>query len=951
MVVSSDEGIRMALGMNHAGMCCRHPNQPIYRGKGEHNNNNGSGKGHHSEHLVQICRICDSESLAGGVRQRKSFAVIIGQVQNLHANKEEWDGFKKNWVTPGTIEESKEEEKKDTSAAAMIPSLGPSVSQELARAASIATNGNVRPIDVDDLTRQLTLRLTQVQDWMLKEREKEIEVTKLDNDTSVSELHERIHSMQLIIDGQNEKLLKLQQKAEKQQKTINQELRMIKMIALKRATQAGGGSSPEPVPGQQKQGVPNSDSNRRGSSGVLLHTSTESMEFTLQEAPPRRPERKRSEFDPGLGSPAKSDSAKAVPSSSLKFIKEIPHEKQQYQLHELVPQQEVEVQEVEIVGTTKLSGIQEDAPRLPIRQTSQQAGSVDPTAQDQRLRHPKRQAVAGRLQTTAPSTSAQRKVSLNNEENFSQPLVPLRVHVPANGGSGTDDGTGPSGWIGVDLQDTLSAITSSVIDDIAFSDVMSSGPILLSGNTPTSSNGGARPMPQPGLTGPSHREMRNLIQPGNKQYSTSLNDEVLFVPQEGNEDECSEGEIILRPLGLASPVAPSKFHQSMDISFMPFEPDDIPAPPPPPPSREIDFDASREFSFTPNLVQRKNTVADMSFDSSQQLLVDASKALSETTPMSVQHKTIRSGRASKKVLAGSSNGGGVESSNRMSIMESSTAQEYAANLDSLLNQPKSVTPISTKRKGGAPQEFAIHLNPSLVKEEPEGEEELERPVEDSDVHANSEFDEDDYFNPADFPPGLPLDEQRYLTCTRSDENQSPFSDFSEGSYLLDEELNALSGDMDEEGEDDNEPRKGLGGGVTKQLPLEADLDFDSESDDDKSKSKHNTRKENKVVDDDQSDGTGNVPARHQSIMRSPKLLSATSTILRAAAFKGASAEGDEISGKPTYHVEQETVQDKYGDGGEYSGSVSLADTLPHGFGIMKYDNDRQYEGDWSDGRW
>jgi hypothetical protein len=50
-------------------------------------------------------------------------------------------------------------------------------------------------------------------------------------------------------------------------------------------------------------------------------------------------------------------------------------------------------------------------------------------------------------------------------------------------------------------------------------------------------------------------------------------------------------------------------------------------------------------------------------------------------------------------------------------------------------------------------------------------------------------------------------------------------------------------------------------------------------------------------------------------------------------------------------VEGETVQDKYGDGGLFIGTVLVDERLPHGYGKMAYDNELQYDGEWRDGRW
>ena len=57
------------------------------------------------------------------------------------------------------------------------------------------------------------------------------------------------------------------------------------------------------------------------------------------------------------------------------------------------------------------------------------------------------------------------------------------------------------------------------------------------------------------------------------------------------------------------------------------------------------------------------------------------------------------------------------------------------------------------------------------------------------------------------------------------------------------------------------------------------------------------------------------------------------------------------STKAVRQVDCEIISDKYGDEGLYSGSVTVDTELPHGYGEMKYDNERQYAGDWKSGRW
>ncbi|GKY97762.1 hypothetical protein MPSEU_000734400 [Mayamaea pseudoterrestris] len=57
-------------------------------------------------------------------------------------------------------------------------------------------------------------------------------------------------------------------------------------------------------------------------------------------------------------------------------------------------------------------------------------------------------------------------------------------------------------------------------------------------------------------------------------------------------------------------------------------------------------------------------------------------------------------------------------------------------------------------------------------------------------------------------------------------------------------------------------------------------------------------------------------------------------------------------GAGTYPVQALVVTDPYGEQGTYTGSISNATNMPHGYGRLEYDRaGRWYEGDWKHGRW
>jgi hypothetical protein len=167
---------------------------------------------------------------------------------------------------------------------------------------------------------------------------------------------------------------------------------------------------------------------------------------------------------------------------------------------------------------------------------------------------------------------------------------------------------------------------------------------------------------------------------------------------------------------------------------------------------------------------------------------------------------------------------------------------------------------------------------------------------------DEEYDEFDGVLPSEFP----VNSERYLDCSRDTDNLSPVSALTSMSYLFDPIPTTSE-------QEEMEPRKGLqNGGVTKQLPMEKDFDSDGEDDD--------TKLEKEV---------------------------AVTTKPQASAFHKPTPK----STKRVTRVTNQIVHDKYGDGGMFSGHVSVNDRLPHGFGKMVYENGREYEGDWKSGRW
>jgi hypothetical protein len=114
-------------------------------------------------------------------------------------------------------------------------------------------------------------------------------------------------------------------------------------------------------------------------------------------------------------------------------------------------------------------------------------------------------------------------------------------------------------------------------------------------------------------------------------------------------------------------------------------------------------------------------------------------------------------------------------------------------------------------------------------------------------------------------------------------------------------------------EEELKPKKGMDqrGGLLGLLPLEEELSLSDESD-------------NSDDDSDESGGGKN---------------------------KAAQDKGPKVKGKAVMQVTDQIANDHYGDSGLYTGSVTVEALVPHGKGILLYENYRIYDGCWEDGKW
>lgn len=244
--------------------------------------------------------------------------------------------------------------------------------------------------------------------------------------------------------------------------------------------------------------------------------------------------------------------------------------------------------------------------------------------------------------------------------------------------------------------------------------------------------------------------------------------------------------------------------------------------------------------------------------------------------------------------------------------------------------------------------------------------------------ATQEDEENDEYD--DFHQELPFPTNKgFLEYNNRSFNLSPVSALTTGSYLKDAAHEA-------EGEDIIEPRKGLHtAGFAKRLPLEDGFDSGDEDDDTPVPQDEGTENESEHQDLydrlDESDeyNTNGGDAKSAALPPPPELTSTSPKLTKnldssnsselhmsngSFSVSQQSFQGEEggvvnprtgksksRASKPVIRVDGDVVQDKYGDGGIYTGTIGVDNRLPHGYGQMQYDNERQYEGEWKGGRW
>jgi hypothetical protein len=184
-----------ALGITRRGTCVRHPSCPVL-----------------ANHAVMSCRVCFSEEKSVGFRQRKNFAAVVSQLQTMN-------------------------DKKKADAAAAASNDDPQASEDDADESgdlSIALN---QPQALESIMK----RLEQVQNWMVRQKEKEVMSLQL----TIQDLQGKVGAQESTIQEQRDTIRALR-------KTIQQDLKIIKTMATQKereleaeaASQASGDREP-----------------------------------------------------------------------------------------------------------------------------------------------------------------------------------------------------------------------------------------------------------------------------------------------------------------------------------------------------------------------------------------------------------------------------------------------------------------------------------------------------------------------------------------------------------------------------------------------------------------------------------------------------------------------------------------------------------------------------------
>lgn len=777
---------------------------------------------------------------------------------------------------------------------------------------------------------------------------------------TIVEKDELILSLQRQVATQDERILVLQATVDKQQKTITQELKAIKAIAKKRAII------------------------RRNS---METSTTSSTNETPSEQPPKLPGRKPSEpwniigVNANTKSGLQADSGSSPSTTSASSLPSLP---------QIPPPTNSATAKFfnKRPGPSLNNGPNSTPPALPQRMESVDTMTLS-------------------YNTYESVDDSYRRDSLDTEN--------AKIYASSNFSSLTSGAEATSSWLTTQSQSVgasqYSQFLSSAVTIDTFTDLQKPPQRKLS----------ARPDSTDAIN-------METVSRGNS-YSTGFSSKTdeISINDKGDDQSLED------PFHVASDQSQNhqqqqqeqQSQQSQEIAFVPSKHEISFVPPPPsyqetPPSlrasksipvpsrqslpfdghatapvgsfqHEIEFDATATFlhhhhphqqpQHQPKSSHMRTSIAQVRFDESQQLLLEASQALHTTgipTPSSVKLRkslTKKSMPPEKQQQRQQQHEYGRSASNP-SIITRPRSQSKEIEF-SVSPEPQKAKSVLERHLEGRSKSTNLGESMHNKTEEQIIQEKIygKAAVASAEDEANDEYD---YFDGTGGNMDLPFTTKGYLEYSK-DLNLSPVSCLTTLSSLRDNsqiEANA----NEEEG---TGPRKALhSAGVAIRLPMEDGFDSDDDDEDDQqrrggdgqqstqdfstggngdSKSNSNanttTSSNNSNNNDPEKIATDNSKSSSSKYSDSMPVYEASQRSLRTnsrdlpKSTSPFSQSTKRNTAKSVLRVDNDTVQDKYGDEGKYTGTIATDSRLPHGYGQMKYDNARQYDGEWKGGRW
>jgi hypothetical protein len=185
--------LQEALGVTPSGNCLRHPNCPVLS---------------MAHNKVMSCRICFTEEKSVGIQQRKNFASVVKQLQTIASVPDDDESSNKQdcrWAD--------DDERRKAHQASMQSVL-------------LYQSKQAQTLD------SIMKRFSQVQNWILRQKEKEVLSLQL----QIQRLEERLNDSEMTVVEQTQTVRALR-------RTIQQDLKIIKTMATQKEREIESGST------------------------------------------------------------------------------------------------------------------------------------------------------------------------------------------------------------------------------------------------------------------------------------------------------------------------------------------------------------------------------------------------------------------------------------------------------------------------------------------------------------------------------------------------------------------------------------------------------------------------------------------------------------------------------------------------------------------------------------